>query len=227
MAAARLELDRLSPGSESSAETALAAAAAMPLFDPSPVGPIGGRLTRYLAQFIDDGEHPRMGYYPGLTARPWHDPQNFPIVQVLEEEWQTIRREVLALEAAAFQSEVEGMTRAGDWDVFLFYERGRKKRGELFALSDDCPDHRDARHGANARRVDVCVADKTRHAHRAAPGSDQYAAARASGAKGAARRLRAARRQREFATGRKANASSSTIISSISRGITQRSRGSY
>jgi hypothetical protein len=106
MAAARLKLDRLSPGSERSAETALAAPRRRRCSIRRQSGPSGGRLTRYLAQFIDEGEHPRMGYYPGLNTRPWHDPQNFPIVQVLEEEWQTIRREVLALEAAAFHIEV-------------------------------------------------------------------------------------------------------------------------
>jgi hypothetical protein len=90
------------------------------------------RLHRYIELFSDRQQHPRMGFYPGLSARPWHDAAALPIVHALEQSFVDIRREITTLENAPFQDEIEEMTRIGSWEVFLFYERGKKNLENCF-----------------------------------------------------------------------------------------------
>jgi tetratricopeptide (TPR) repeat protein len=126
MIAARQELDKILKPSVDSDELSVATSSATSILGKPQGGSAADRLNRYLALFMNSDNHPRMGFYPGLTARPWHDPSGFPIVHALEQRYEAICREILALETTEFQSEIEGMSRTGNWDVFLFYERGRK-----------------------------------------------------------------------------------------------------
>jgi aspartate beta-hydroxylase len=82
------------------------------------------RFQRYLAG-VGDVESARL--YPDLPSRPWHDPQDFPLVGYLEAHFPAIRSELLALDAARFQPESERIGRTGDWDVVFLYERGLRR----------------------------------------------------------------------------------------------------
>ena len=85
------------------------------------------RFQRYLEVLADPGGARPGAIYPGLEARPWHDPTEFPIVSYLESNYPAIRDEILALEANRFHAESERIDRAGDWDVAFLYERGRRR----------------------------------------------------------------------------------------------------
>jgi aspartate beta-hydroxylase len=84
------------------------------------------RLNRYIGSFLTNHAGARMGVYPGLTSAPFHDPARLPGALALERDYAAIRAEIEALAASEFQSEAEGLMDHGAWDVFLFYERGRK-----------------------------------------------------------------------------------------------------
>jgi aspartate beta-hydroxylase len=90
------------------------------------------RFERYVAG-LGDVEAGRL--YPDLPSRPWHDPQDFPLVGYLEAHFPAIRSELLALDAGRFQPESERIGRTGDWDVAFLYERGLR-RDEVCAV---CP----------------------------------------------------------------------------------------
>jgi hypothetical protein len=60
------------------------------------------RFHRYVEELASaDGDRPG-AIYPDLPSRPWHDPQDFPIVRHLESSVEAIRDEVLALDARRF-----------------------------------------------------------------------------------------------------------------------------
>ncbi len=85
------------------------------------------RLNAFMKAFILNHGSPRMNKYPGLTARPFHDPSIFPVVRALESAFADIRREIDGLAAAEFSPELEThLMKQGNWDVFNFYERGQK-----------------------------------------------------------------------------------------------------
>ncbi len=84
------------------------------------------RFRRYMELFAQDGGDARVRFYPGLTARPWHDPAEFPLARLLVENYAEIRSELAALDGSAFHPESERIGRTGSWDVFLLFERGRK-----------------------------------------------------------------------------------------------------
>src|SRR5262249_48952820 len=61
------------------------------------------RLEEAFAIAIGEKEAPNVGdpaqagiafFFPGLEARPWHDPKKFPICSQLEQSWETIREEL-------------------------------------------------------------------------------------------------------------------------------------
>lgn len=84
------------------------------------------RMERYIASFASQSRHPLMLVYPELPSQPWHEPHGFPIVQSLEDSYEVIRDEIMKLSDEDFQSESEKIARKGNWDVFFFYERGKK-----------------------------------------------------------------------------------------------------
>jgi hypothetical protein len=86
--------------------------------------PLPPRFAAYVAGLRDDAGRVTLRRYPGLTARPWHDPASFPIVADLEWLAPEIARECRALHAGAFHPESEPIARHGNWEVSLLYERG-------------------------------------------------------------------------------------------------------
>jgi len=84
------------------------------------------RLNRYIGAFLTNFGDARMGVYPGLSSAAFHDPSKVPGARALEHDYAAIRAEIEGLAAAEFQAEAEGLKGRGAWDVFLFYERGRK-----------------------------------------------------------------------------------------------------
>jgi aspartate beta-hydroxylase len=84
------------------------------------------RLNSYVGSFLGNHGNARMGTYPGLTSAAFHDPAQLPGALALERNFDAIRAELLALADNEFQEEAEGLKERGTWDVFLFYERGRK-----------------------------------------------------------------------------------------------------
>src|SRR5205085_7219398 len=96
-----------------------------------PVNGSGGRqaytrLEQYIGSFADAASDPSRATYPELPAQPWHDPKEFPIVSALEGAYEQIKEEVMRLGRDDFHPESERIAREGAWDVFFFYERGRK-----------------------------------------------------------------------------------------------------
>ena len=87
--------------------------------------PLQPRFAAYVAQLRDAGRA-TLQRYPGLTARPWHDPAAFGIVADLERHAVAVAAEARALGDAAFHAESENIARRGDWDVALLHERGRQ-----------------------------------------------------------------------------------------------------
>jgi aspartate beta-hydroxylase len=76
-----------------------------------------------------------MQLYPGLSSKPWYVASEFPAARALEENFEAIRDEALAIDRMAFHSETDPIRREGSWDVFFLYELGLK-RDENCAL---CP----------------------------------------------------------------------------------------
>jgi len=85
------------------------------------------RLNGFIKSMLLNHGNPRMNIYPDLTARPFHDPQLFPVTRALEAAFDPIRREIEGLANNAFSPELEShLMDSGAWEVFMFYERGRK-----------------------------------------------------------------------------------------------------
>jgi aspartate beta-hydroxylase len=98
----------------------------------APVGaeadPLPPRFAAYVAGFAtNDLGRVYMNSYPGLEAKPWHDPAKFPIVAALEANADAIAAEVLALDRGAYHPECENAVRSGAWNVMILFERGRKR----------------------------------------------------------------------------------------------------
>ena len=85
------------------------------------------RFQVFIRRFLGNEDRPQMNRYPGLTAKPWHDPASFRAATLLEAAYPRVKREFLALRGrGGFQPEMEAIKRTGAWNVFMLYERGRK-----------------------------------------------------------------------------------------------------
>jgi aspartate beta-hydroxylase len=97
--------------------------------------PPNARFLRYLESVGDGGTAVLGRRYPDLESRPWYDAREFPLAVYLEENFEAIRREILALEPSRFHPESERIERSGNWDVVFFYERGRRRE----EVCEACP----------------------------------------------------------------------------------------
>jgi aspartyl/asparaginyl beta-hydroxylase (cupin superfamily) len=84
------------------------------------------RFHSYLQSFSQSADISRIGWYPDLSSQAFHDPIRFPIAQALEERYEVIRRELLALGGSVFHREMEKVERTGSWEVVHLFERGCK-----------------------------------------------------------------------------------------------------
>jgi tetratricopeptide (TPR) repeat protein len=101
------------------------------------------RLNGFIKSMLLNHGNPRMNSYPGLSSRAFHDPRLFSVTRALEAAFDPIRSEINGLAAAAFSPELEShLMESGSWDVFMFYERGKKEPSELLPVPDDHADHR-------------------------------------------------------------------------------------
>jgi aspartate beta-hydroxylase len=94
--------------------------------DTGPDKPGSSRFFSYVASFARPDGLSHMRTYPGLRAYAWHEPQDFPLVRALENDYAEIRREILALDQRRFAPESESIRRSGNWSVLFFNERGRE-----------------------------------------------------------------------------------------------------
>jgi aspartate beta-hydroxylase len=129
-----------------------------------------------------------MRIYPELRSQPWYDAAGFDLAHALESNYASIRREFLGIDPSAFHPESEDIGRTGSWDVFLLFERGIKS-ATTARSSDHHPDHRIARHGTNAGRLDLLFTHAAWYPHRGPSRPNQHAIAPASGHPGAEGRL--------------------------------------
>lgn len=88
------------------------------------------RLNAYMKAFVLNHGSPRMNRYPGLSSQPFHDAARFPVTSALEAAFDAVRGEIEALAGRDYAPELEGhLMDRGAWDVFNFYERGRRNEG--------------------------------------------------------------------------------------------------
>lgn len=66
-------------------------------------------------------------YFPGLSAKPWHDPAAFSWIATLEESAQTIKDEfVRNVSPGELYSKTSGLNDTGQWSLFYLYLHGRR-----------------------------------------------------------------------------------------------------
>ena len=83
------------------------------------------RFFTYLRE-VQASEPLRTGWYPGLSRKPWYDPQEFSIARELESRFSEIKREALNVKPDYYFEEAENVARTGSWQVCILYEQGRK-----------------------------------------------------------------------------------------------------
>jgi len=83
------------------------------------------RFQEYIDGFRSNKELPRLTYYPGLTAKPFHDAKDFSIAHDLERSAGEIKAEFDRLEVSLFHDEAEDIRREGRWSVLFLNERGQ------------------------------------------------------------------------------------------------------
>jgi hypothetical protein len=69
------------------------------------------------------------GYFRGLTAKPWHDAEDFPWTKTLEGRFRAIRDELDTVRAQqTFRRQHQRLTTSGNWNVYYFSIYGRTIR---------------------------------------------------------------------------------------------------
>ena len=84
------------------------------------------RFAGYMDALADAPGSSSRILYPELDSRPWFEPAGFRVASELERNFESIRTELLALDASLFSPESERIERRGEWDVIFLYERGRR-----------------------------------------------------------------------------------------------------
>lgn len=95
--------------------------------DPALFDTLPPRFADYVGGFRQNANRPRMGTYPDLESRRFWEAADFPLAAELERSAQSIIAEFQGIPRAFFHTESEKLERTGDWDVFLLYERGRRR----------------------------------------------------------------------------------------------------
>lgn len=95
---------------------------------------VPARFCDFLDGLLDEDPKRALAHYPGLRARPWWEPERFPIVEALEASAEEIGAEFATLDPRTFHEESERIGREGNWQVCILYERGRKREDRCAAL---------------------------------------------------------------------------------------------
>ncbi|MGH9958040.1 MAG: aspartyl/asparaginyl beta-hydroxylase domain-containing protein [Pyrinomonadaceae bacterium] len=64
-------------------------------------------------------------YFPGLTAKPWHDRTEFTWVALLEDAHEVIEEELAHIQSRLLP-QPQGLADSGRWNIYYFYSLGRK-----------------------------------------------------------------------------------------------------
>ncbi len=65
--------------------------------------------------------------FPGLTAKPWHNPSDFEWIRILENGYEAIKEEFHQLYSPErFRVQQQGLADQGQWEVYYLYFFGRK-----------------------------------------------------------------------------------------------------
>jgi aspartate beta-hydroxylase len=68
-------------------------------------------------------------YFPGLTAKPWHQPADYEWTTALENGYETIKKEFSQISSTEnFRTQHQGLADMGQWDVYYLYYLGRKAK---------------------------------------------------------------------------------------------------
>ena len=68
-------------------------------------------------------------YFPGSTAKPWHEPADHEWTAVLEKGCETIKNELSHIYSREhFRFQHQGLADEGHWNVYYFYYSGRKAK---------------------------------------------------------------------------------------------------
>ena len=86
-------------------------------------GGLPPRFRQYVAGLSESAASAGERMYPGLTARPWHDPQRFALATALETAADAIAAELSAL-TTQFIDEAEDIAREGRWSVAFLSKPG-------------------------------------------------------------------------------------------------------
>jgi len=84
------------------------------------------RFSKYLIRYGTPDPPSGMGMYPGLSKQAFLDPSVFAMIAALESRFEEIKKEAKDIGSSAYRAEAEPISRVGSWDVFFFYERGKK-----------------------------------------------------------------------------------------------------
>jgi hypothetical protein len=90
-----------------------------------------------LPDYVHPQQRPVNNYFPGLTAKPFHDTAQFEWTVRLEKKYEIIRDEVLQIYSSSIMKpHHQNLTDEGRWDTFYFCAAG-KKIEKSYAL---CPE---------------------------------------------------------------------------------------
>jgi len=93
------------------------------------------RFFAYLRAIQTSHSRRAIKWYPGLSRKPWYDPNEFDVARELAGRFERIKEEVLKVSKEYYYEEAEKIGRTGSWQVCMFYEQGRKND----AVCGQCP----------------------------------------------------------------------------------------
>jgi|GEM_PF-5801765 len=93
------------------------------------------RFSLYIAGFRDNNDAPLMGFYPGLTARPWWDAREFGEALKIEADFEDIVAEYSNLESTGFRPAGDRIRHTGSWEIYTLFENGQRN----IAHCNQCP----------------------------------------------------------------------------------------
>lgn len=101
------------------------------------------RFVEYIRGFRESDADVDMKRYPGLRKQPFWDPELFPIVRELEEQYPAILAELSNVARDLYCHERESIPRKGNWQVLFLYERGRRheKTCEMLPITTSIVEH--------------------------------------------------------------------------------------
>jgi hypothetical protein len=98
-------------------------------------GVLPSRFEEYVASLQSNQARRLINYYPGLTRKPWYDPEQCPLARDLERAAPEISSELQKLDIRLFHEEAENIHREGGWRVLFLSDRLQRNK----EICDLCP----------------------------------------------------------------------------------------